>query len=541
MLHMLGQRALARSLFPVGELPKAETRALAERFGLPVATKPDSQELCFAPSGDAGAYARENLPHLVREGDVIDPAGTVLGRHEGAFSFTIGQRRGTGVATGERRYVVDVDATANRVVLGAGRAARPPRARRGPLLVDRGRAARRRAVRGRGPDPVSGRRRAVRRGAARRRRGPDRVPLAAASRGAGPERRPVPGGRGARRRTDRRGDPLTEDHHVEEHPNGTLATGSLRVVRGRRRRRRWRTAFDDDVTWHAPGNEPIQRPVPRTGGGDANGSPRCGRPASRRASTCTTSSRTTSMRSRSCTFTSRLPTGVATTSRRSQVAACPGRPDRRVLDDEPGPSGARSPDRRLTGPPRAVPPLDYHRPALARRQRGRKETGEAPPPQTHELRDPGAGHRPADHGRRRLRRGVEGRGPFVLGAAPVVRAPAPGVPYQQAATGPAGGRGPRDRPGDGRLGLGRRRRADVHVPRRGGRSGRSLPPPVAQRGHRRLRRRLLHQGEEAREARGQAARRGADHRRAGARSATGSASPRRSAAAAAAAVPTGSP
>ncbi len=118
MLHMLGQRALERSLFPVGELPKAETRALAERFGLPVATKPDSQELCFAPSGDAGAYVREHLPHLVHEGDVVDAAGTVLGRHEGAFAFTIGQRRGTGVATGERRYVVDVEPRANTVVLG---------------------------------------------------------------------------------------------------------------------------------------------------------------------------------------------------------------------------------------------------------------------------------------------------------------------------------------------------------------------------------------------------------------------------------------
>ena len=118
MLHMLGQRALARSLFPVGELPKTETRAMAERFGLPVATKPDSQELCFAPSGDAGAYARENLSHLVRDGDVLDTAGAVIGHHEGTFGFTIGQRRGTGVATGERRYVVDVEPRANTVVLG---------------------------------------------------------------------------------------------------------------------------------------------------------------------------------------------------------------------------------------------------------------------------------------------------------------------------------------------------------------------------------------------------------------------------------------
>ena len=120
MLHMLGQEALSRSLFPVGELSKAETRALADRFGLPVASKPDSQELCFAPSGDADAYARANLPHLVREGEVVDADGAVLGRHEGAFGFTIGQRRGTGVALGERRYVTDVDPVANRVVVGPG-------------------------------------------------------------------------------------------------------------------------------------------------------------------------------------------------------------------------------------------------------------------------------------------------------------------------------------------------------------------------------------------------------------------------------------
>jgi tRNA-specific 2-thiouridylase len=120
MLHMLGQPALARSLFPIGELTKAATRALAERFGLPVASKPDSQELCFAPSGDAGAYARTTLPHLVRRGDVVDETGDVVGRHDGAFAFTVGQRRGTGVATGERRYVLEVDASGNRVVVGPG-------------------------------------------------------------------------------------------------------------------------------------------------------------------------------------------------------------------------------------------------------------------------------------------------------------------------------------------------------------------------------------------------------------------------------------
>ncbi len=118
MLHMLGQAQLARSVFPVGGMTKARTRAHAERLGLPVAAKPDSQELCFAPSGDAGAFVRGNAPELVREGEVVDIDGRVMAPHDGTFGFTIGQRRGLGVATGTRSYVVDIDAPANRVVIG---------------------------------------------------------------------------------------------------------------------------------------------------------------------------------------------------------------------------------------------------------------------------------------------------------------------------------------------------------------------------------------------------------------------------------------
>jgi len=119
MLHMLGQRQLARSVFPVGGLPKAETRVLAERFGLPVASKPDSQELCFAPSGDAGGFVRTQVPALVhRGGEVVDPDGRVLGEHDGTFAFTVGQRRGLGVATGSAVYVLEVDSPRNRVVVG---------------------------------------------------------------------------------------------------------------------------------------------------------------------------------------------------------------------------------------------------------------------------------------------------------------------------------------------------------------------------------------------------------------------------------------
>ncbi len=119
MLHMLGQRQLARARFPVGGLAKLETRTLAERYGLPVASKPDSQELCFAPSGDAGRFVRSEAPELVRPGgEVVDRDGAVLAGHDGVFAFTVGQRRGLGVATGTPAYVVEVDAPANRVIVG---------------------------------------------------------------------------------------------------------------------------------------------------------------------------------------------------------------------------------------------------------------------------------------------------------------------------------------------------------------------------------------------------------------------------------------
>ncbi len=119
MLHMLGQRELSRSLFPIGGLAKADTRAIAERFGLSVATKPDSQELCFAPAGDAGGFVRGHAGSLVREGgEIVDADGKVLAEHDGTFAFTVGQRRGLGVATGSPVYVVDVESATNRVVVG---------------------------------------------------------------------------------------------------------------------------------------------------------------------------------------------------------------------------------------------------------------------------------------------------------------------------------------------------------------------------------------------------------------------------------------
>ena len=120
MLYMLGQRELSRSLFPVGGMEKSETRAHAERFGLSVANKPDSQELCFAPAGDAGAFIRDHASDMIQPGGtVVDADGTVLAGHDGTFAFTVGQRRGLGVSGGAPAYVVEIDRPANRIVVGA--------------------------------------------------------------------------------------------------------------------------------------------------------------------------------------------------------------------------------------------------------------------------------------------------------------------------------------------------------------------------------------------------------------------------------------
>jgi tRNA-specific 2-thiouridylase len=132
MLHTLGQAELQRSLFPVGSMPKAETRAHAERFGLPVAGKPDSQEVCFVPDADHAAFLEQHAPSLVRPGEIVDSDGEVLGEHAGAFRYTIGQRRGLGVPSPEPRYVLEFDAERNRVVVGPGELL----ARRG-LVADR--------------------------------------------------------------------------------------------------------------------------------------------------------------------------------------------------------------------------------------------------------------------------------------------------------------------------------------------------------------------------------------------------------------------
>ncbi|HYM30814.1 MAG TPA: tRNA 2-thiouridine(34) synthase MnmA [Candidatus Cybelea sp.] len=104
--------------FPLGDLSKGATRELAERFRLPVARKPDSQDICFVPQGRYTDVVRRLRPEAGEPGDIVDLAGRVLGRHEGVMHFTVGQRRGLGGGSAEPLFVVRLDVERHRVIVG---------------------------------------------------------------------------------------------------------------------------------------------------------------------------------------------------------------------------------------------------------------------------------------------------------------------------------------------------------------------------------------------------------------------------------------
>ncbi|MEX2246764.1 MAG: tRNA 2-thiouridine(34) synthase MnmA [Dehalococcoidia bacterium] len=116
VLYTLGQAELARTLFPVGVRPKGEIRELAREMRLDLAEKPDSADICFVPDGDYRAFVRERLPQPA--GAIVDTDGRRLGEHDGIGGFTVGQRRGLGVAVGERRFVTAIDPDLNVITVG---------------------------------------------------------------------------------------------------------------------------------------------------------------------------------------------------------------------------------------------------------------------------------------------------------------------------------------------------------------------------------------------------------------------------------------
>ena len=121
-LWMLTEEQLRRTIFPLGDLTKDQVRDIARQHGyIKLAEKRESQEICFIPDNDYRAFLRANVPDYnerVRAGEYVDAHGNVLGRHEGFVNYTIGQRKGLGIALGHPAYVTHIDAVTNRVTLG---------------------------------------------------------------------------------------------------------------------------------------------------------------------------------------------------------------------------------------------------------------------------------------------------------------------------------------------------------------------------------------------------------------------------------------
>lgn len=118
VLYGMTQEQLASTLFPLGNYKtKDEIRAIAERIGLKIANKPDSQEICFI-EGDYGDFIEEKRPGTCKSGDFVDTEGKVLGRHKGIINYTIGQRKGLGIALGKPVFVNSINVEKNQVVLG---------------------------------------------------------------------------------------------------------------------------------------------------------------------------------------------------------------------------------------------------------------------------------------------------------------------------------------------------------------------------------------------------------------------------------------
>ena len=117
-LGRLTQEALSRVLFPVGGFPKAKIRSLARRFGLPIAEKAESQEVCFITDGDVAGFIESQTGREFPEGHIVDKDGRVLGSHKGIIGYTVGQRKGLGIAVGKPIYVTRIDGAENMVVVG---------------------------------------------------------------------------------------------------------------------------------------------------------------------------------------------------------------------------------------------------------------------------------------------------------------------------------------------------------------------------------------------------------------------------------------
>lgn len=118
VLSVMGQEQLSHTLFPIGEYEKPHVREIATRFGLPTASKQDSQDLCFLGDGDYRRFLREHAPDVMTAGPIVRRSGTIIGQHEGLANYTIGQRRGLGLTSAEPLYVIGMNPYRNALVVG---------------------------------------------------------------------------------------------------------------------------------------------------------------------------------------------------------------------------------------------------------------------------------------------------------------------------------------------------------------------------------------------------------------------------------------
>jgi tRNA-specific 2-thiouridylase len=118
VLHVLTQEKLSQALFPVGDYSKTEIRAIAEKLRLSVAKRPDSQDLCFLAGDDYRNFLQRNALEILKPGEIVTRDGKVLGQHSGLANYTIGQRKGLGVASPIPLYVLEKDTATNRLIIG---------------------------------------------------------------------------------------------------------------------------------------------------------------------------------------------------------------------------------------------------------------------------------------------------------------------------------------------------------------------------------------------------------------------------------------
>ena len=117
-LYNLTQEQLSKTLMPVGEYTKDEVREIAERIQLRVANKPDSQDICFIPDGDYAGFIEKTIDTTLMQGNFVTPEGEILGRHKGITHYTVGQRKGLGLALGYPAFVIEIRPETNEVVIG---------------------------------------------------------------------------------------------------------------------------------------------------------------------------------------------------------------------------------------------------------------------------------------------------------------------------------------------------------------------------------------------------------------------------------------